>query len=62
MKATSTLPTLREYYPSKKPSIDPTNNACGWAIEQITGEKMPPAGTVEAMQLGWFLQPLPDGR
>jgi HEAT repeat protein len=62
MKAQSTLPTLREYYPSKKPSIDPTNNACGWAIEQITGEKMPPAGTVEAMQLGWFLQPLPGDR
>jgi len=58
MKAKAGLPTLREYYVEKKPSLFPFNNACGWAIEQITGEKMPPAGTVELMQLGWFLYPI----
>jgi HEAT repeat protein len=59
MKAKSGLPTLREYYVEKRPSLFPFNNACGWAIEQITGEKVPEAGTVELMQLGWFLYPIP---
>jgi HEAT repeat protein len=47
MKAREMLPTLRSFYIVRKPSLDPVNNACGWAIEQLTGEIMPPAGTVE---------------
>jgi hypothetical protein len=33
-------------------------NACGWALEQVTGEKLPESGTVEAVQKGWFLEPI----
>ena len=58
MKANDGLPALREFYVSKKPSLDPINNACGWAIEQITGEKMPAAGVVEMAYLDWFVMPL----
>jgi hypothetical protein len=58
MRAKDGLPTLREFYTDGKPSLEAVNNACGWAIEQITGEKMPPPGIVRAPQLGWFLVPL----
>jgi HEAT repeat protein len=57
MKAADALGTLREFYRSKKPSLDIVNNACGWAIEQITGERVP-EGTVEVPQRDWFLVPL----
>jgi HEAT repeat protein len=57
MKATEGLRTLREFYIARKPSLDSVNNACGWAIERITGEKMPAPGTVDVIKLGWFLLP-----
>jgi HEAT repeat protein len=47
MKAKDALGTLRKFYIAMKPSLDPVNYACGWAIEQITGETMPSPGTVE---------------
>ncbi len=47
MKAKEALPTLRRYCPDRKPNTSLINNACGWAIEQLTGEIMPPPGTVE---------------
>jgi HEAT repeat protein len=47
MKAKETLPTLRRYYDGRA-GTNQVSNACGWAIERITGEKMlPPAGPVE---------------
>jgi HEAT repeat protein len=58
MKAKDALGTLRRFYSARKPSLDPVNNACGWAIEQLTGEAMPPAGTVEVIPGGWFLRPV----
>jgi HEAT repeat protein len=57
MKAQTDLPTLRQFYLAKKQSLDVVNNACGWAIEQITGERMATA-TVEEPQRDWFLVPL----
>jgi HEAT repeat protein len=42
MKSKQSLPSLRRNG-TKKLSIDPIRNACGWAIEQITGEKLLPA-------------------
>lgn len=52
------LPVLETYYIDKKPSLHPVNNACGWAIEQITGVKPPPPGVVEVMERDWFLTTL----
>jgi HEAT repeat protein len=57
MKATELLDTLREFYHGK-PSLDVVNNAVGWAIEQMTGEKVPPPGTIEVTPLNWFLTPV----
>jgi hypothetical protein len=57
LKGKELLPSLRLYYRERKPSQDPINNACGWAIEQITGEKMPAPETVKAVDLQWFLVP-----
>ena len=57
MKATAGLPTLRKFYTPGVPSPDPVTNACVWAVGQITGERLPPPGTVEVPQLGWFLTP-----
>jgi HEAT repeat protein len=58
MKANDGLPTLREFFIDKKPTLNLVNNACGWAIEQIVGEKVPAAGTIERAYLDWFLMPL----
>ncbi|HKA07434.1 MAG TPA: hypothetical protein VKD71_09270, partial [Gemmataceae bacterium] len=54
MQAVDLLGTLRGFY-SGKPNLDVVNNAVGWAIEQMTGEKVPPAETIEITPLNWFL-------
>ncbi|HEX3147737.1 MAG TPA: hypothetical protein VHR66_06610 [Gemmataceae bacterium] len=57
MKASTALPSLREFYIAKQPSLDPVNNACGWAIDQITGNKTPREGVVDKPYVDWFLMP-----
>jgi HEAT repeat protein len=58
MRAKEMLPILQKFYPAGEPTTDPVNNACGWAIAQITGQPMAPAKTVKAMQRNWFLTPI----
>jgi len=55
MKARAALGTLRRWCPGRNPSLDAVHNACGWAIEQITGQAMLPAGKVKVTPGGWFL-------
>jgi HEAT repeat protein len=57
MKSADTLASLREFYRSGVPTLSPVNRACGWAIEQITGEKMTPPGVIEIVDRDWFLAP-----
>jgi HEAT repeat protein len=57
MKAKNSLESLRSQCPFFKPSSSPISNACGWAIEQITGEKMPPPETLIRYRSDWFLIP-----
>jgi len=57
IKANDQLPTLRRFYAEGKPTFEPVNNVCGWAIEQLTGEKMPAPGIVLSVQRAWFLTP-----
>lgn len=57
MKADGSLSQLRQFYPEKQPGLDEVNNACGWAIEQITGEKVPPAPIIPVGDNDWYLQP-----
>lgn len=57
MKAEKQLTRLRDFYTEKKPALDAVNNACGWAIERITGEVMPKAEPIRRMQRDWFLSP-----
>jgi HEAT repeat protein len=57
MKAKETLPVLRRYCPSRRPTVDMVSNACGWAIERITGERMPAPDTIRTVQRDWFLVP-----
>ena len=57
MKATAAVPTLRRFY-AGKPTLEPVTNACGWALERITGEPVPPPGVIERMDRAWFLSPL----
>src|SRR5207249_4897264 len=47
--------SLRKYYP-RLLSAERFPNACGWALQQITGERLPTSGTVEVAQKGWFLE------
>jgi len=56
MKVEEAVPSLRKYYP-RKLTAEPFPNACGWALQQITGEALPASGTVEVVQKGWFLEP-----
>jgi HEAT repeat protein len=55
MKAEEAVKSLRKYYP-RKLSTERFPNACGWALEQITGENLPTSGTAEVIQKGWFLE------
>jgi HEAT repeat protein len=57
LKAKETLPSLRKHFSDRAPSLNPVNNACGWAIEQITGEAMPAPRTILHVQRDWFLVP-----
>jgi hypothetical protein len=58
MHAKAALPSLRHYYGAHKPTLDAVNNACGWAVEQITGEVMPaPVPFVRKVLIGGFLSP-----
>lgn len=56
MKATAAVDTLKRFYPGTL-TREPISNACGWALEQITGEKLPTSVTVKVVQKGWFLEP-----
>jgi hypothetical protein len=58
LKAKETLPSLRKACPKFEPSPYPIINACGWAIEQLTGEVMPPPKTIQKVSHDWFLAPL----
>jgi HEAT repeat protein len=54
MKAKEALPSLRRYCMDQKPSLDPIHNACGWAIEQITGKVMQAPEAIRREQLDRF--------
>jgi hypothetical protein len=54
MKAEAGVPTLRQFYGGRA-SNDEVGNACGWAIERITGEKMAPPDAIKQNQVNWFL-------
>jgi HEAT repeat protein len=56
MKAKQALPSLKSNW-SGRLNENPINNVCGWAIEQITGEPIPPAMPTRQLQQGWFLVP-----
>jgi hypothetical protein len=58
MNAKGAVPSLRLFFQNRKPSFDPVNNACGWAIERLTGEVMPPPTPIVWRVRGdWFLSP-----
>jgi HEAT repeat protein len=57
MKASKSLGALKDYSAGDKPSLEPLDHACRWAVARLTGTAPPPAGKVEVMQRGWFLEP-----
>jgi HEAT repeat protein len=58
MNAKGAVPSLRLFFTDRKPSLYPLNNACGWAIERLTGELMPAPTTIRLPAGGaWFLSP-----
>ncbi len=59
LRAKGSLASLQKYFPEREPSFEPLNNACGWAIAQITGQPMPAPKTIRAVQRDWFLVPNP---
>jgi len=61
MKAASALNTLRHFYKAEGSNM-PTGLACGWAIQQITGEPHTPASQIYLYRQGWFLTPWNSSR
>lgn len=57
MQAKDRLELLRQYW-DKKPTLDQFSNACGWAIERLTGEKMPEPEVLRSVRRDWFLIPI----
>jgi len=57
MGAKDALTSLRKYCTDFETTQDPVNNACGWAIERLTGQAMPPPKTIHKAQRDWFLVP-----
>ena len=57
MKDPSAVEHLRKHFVEQRPGLDRVNNSCGWALEQLTGEKLGPPGVVETFYLDWFLRP-----
>jgi HEAT repeat protein len=55
MKAGAAVESLRKYYP-RRLTAEAFPNACGWALWRITGEALPPSGTVEVVQKGWLFE------
>jgi HEAT repeat protein len=51
------LDRLRVYHPYKQLSDDPISNACGWALERLTGQVMRDPGPTRRFQGDWFLVP-----
>jgi hypothetical protein len=58
LQAKDALSSLRSFYRDLEPTSDMVNNACGWAIERLTGEAMPPAKTIPKPYPDWFLLPM----
>lgn len=56
-KAREAMDALQMYWPGVL-SKDPVGNACGWALLQMTGKPIPPPGTMNLQQRGWFLDVL----
>ena len=52
-KAKKAIPNLRKYYGKEEPSM----LACGWALQQITGEAMRPLVPYRKGLREWFLTP-----
>lgn len=57
MRAKPALKVLRHFYGKDLPG-DRIREACGWAIEQITGEDLPDPETRRVLPRSAFLQPL----
>jgi HEAT repeat protein len=57
MKSESSLPVLRKWYEIHTHN-DHVGRCCGWAIEQITGEKLPDPDVKHIKVGDWFLEPL----
>jgi HEAT repeat protein len=51
------LQVLQGFAPGETLSAEPVFNACAWALERITGEKMPKAVTIRREVIDWFLSP-----
>jgi len=58
MGAKQSLPSLRDLSAEKQPVTDVVAVACRWGIWRLTGEAIPPAGTIEVPQRDWFIVPL----
>jgi len=57
MKAKKSLPSLRRFSPRDQLSRERVDNACAWAISQITGQALLPSKPIPRMQRNWFLTP-----
>jgi HEAT repeat protein len=55
--AKSALPSLRKYCPNYEWTDAPINNACCWAVERLTGNRVPAPKPIRKVQSDPFLTP-----
>jgi hypothetical protein len=58
MKSKSSIPLLRSEF-DPQDEYSPLRHACSWALQQITGADPPDWKRRQAVQMNWFLEPLP---
>ena len=54
--AKETVPSLRTFYHGEGLTLDPVSNACGWALERLTGEVMPAPKPIQQPHSTGFLR------
>jgi HEAT repeat protein len=62
MKATEAVPTLQRFCRGYRVTREVVNNASGWALEQLTGERLPPVEPELHDMRDWFLVPSNRGK
>lgn len=58
LRAKQALASLQQYCQTQEATGTAIHDACGWAIEQLTGEVLRPPKMIQRIERDWFLSPI----